>query len=196
MAKTFLNGLLVLSLVVISGCMGTTRRVEVGREQVTDPTSMNIQDFETIAQRMTRSMIQLPQIQKASEPPTIAFISVTNRSNDYVDKNAFLEKMRTLLIKHSGGRMVFLDREHLDKLREEKIAREGGELTSSRESSTFYGADYFLTGVISSINAAGGSEKTIFRRYSFRLTDAHTSAIIWEDEYETQVYNERGMMYR
>jgi PBP1b-binding outer membrane lipoprotein LpoB len=122
MAKTFLNGLLVLSLVVISGCMGTTRRVEVGREQVTDPTSMNIQDFETIAQRMTRSMIQLPQIQKASEPPTIAFISVTNRSNDYVDKNAFLEKMRTLLIKHSGGRMVFLDREHLDKLREVRVS--------------------------------------------------------------------------
>ena len=195
MTKMFLSGSLLLSLVVVSGCMDTTRRTEVGREQVADPTSTNIQDFETIAQRMSRSMIQLPQIQKASDPPTIAFISVTNRSNDYVDKNAFLEKMRTLLIKHSGGRVVFLDREHLDKLKEEKIAKESGELTTSRESK-FYGADYFLTGVISSINAAGGSEKTIFRRYAFRLTDAHTDAIIWEDEYETQTYHERGMSYR
>ncbi len=177
------------------GCTGETKRVEVGRELVSDPTSISVQDFETIGQKMARSMITLPQIQKASSPPTVAFLSVENRSNDYIDKKAFLEKMRTLMLKNANGKLVFLDRHHLDSLKKEQDAKDMGELTSSRNTQ-FLGADYFLTGVISSINSAGGSEKTIFRRYSFRLTDAHTSAIIWEDEYETQIYHKRGSIYR
>ena len=184
-----------LLCVLLAGCTGTTRRVEVGRELVSDPTSISVQDFETVSQNMARSMIVLPQIQNASEPPTIAFLSVENRSNHYIDKKAFLEKMRTLLIKHSGGRMVFLDRHHLESLKREKQAKEAGELTSSG-ATQFLGADFFLTGVISSINRAGGSEKTVFRRFAFRLTDARTSAIVWEDEYETQFYQRRGLMYR
>jgi len=177
------------------GCTSETRRVEVGRELVSDPTSISVQDFETIAQKMVRSMITLPQIQNAGSAPTVAFLSVENRSNDFVDKKAFLEKMRTLLIRHSGGKLTFLDRHHLESLKREQEAKEMGELTSS-DTTQFLGADYFLTGVISSINAAGGSERTIFRRYSFRLTDAHNSAIIWEDEYETQIYHRRGTIYR
>jgi len=175
--------------------MGTTRRIEVGRELVSDPTSVSVQDFETISQKMVRSMISLPQIQNASSPPTIAFVSVENRSNDFIDKKAFLEKMRTLLIRGAGGKMVFLDRHNIDALREEKLAKEAGDFTSSAPSQ-MYGADFFLTGVISSINSAGGSEKTIYRRYSFRLIDAHTSAIVWEDEYETQLHHTRGLIYR
>jgi len=187
--------LLLLVVGLIAGCTSSTRRVEVGKELVTDPTSISVQDFETIAQKMTRSMISLPQIQKAGEPPTIAFLSVEHRSNDYIDKKAFLEKMRTLLIRHSGGKMVFLDRHHLEALNAEKDAKESGELTASRESQML-GADFFLTGLISSINSAGGSEKTIFRRYAFRLTDASNSAIIWEDDYEVQIYHKRGWIYR
>lgn len=185
-----------LSLILVTGCVGTTRRVEVGREMVNDPTSTNIQDFQTIAQRMARSMVQLPQIQNAAQPPTIAFLKVENRSNEFIDKKAFLEKMRTLLLRNAAGRVSFLDRAHTDALLKEKRAKERGQLTSSTEGSTLYGADYFLTGTISSINAAGGSDKTIFKRYAFRLTSADTGAIIWEDEYETQIFNRRGFMDR
>ncbi len=193
MTKTCL-GLLVIVL-FLGGCTSETRRVEVGRELVSDPTSITIQDFETIAQKMARSMISLPQIQSASKPPTIAFLSVENRSNDYIDKKAFLEKIRTLLIRNAGGRMVFLDRHNLEKLKLERREKNTGEFTASGKTQ-FLGADFFMTGVISSINSAGGSEKTIYRRYSFRLTDAYTSAIVWEDEYETQIYHKRGLIYR
>lgn len=188
-------GLFCALMLLLAGCTDKTQRVEVGRELVSDPTSVSVQDFETIAQNMVRSLISLPQIQNAAEPPTVAFLSVENRSNDYIDKQAFLEKMRTLLIKHSGGKVIFLDRHHLEDLKAERDAKESGEFTSSGDTA-LYGADYFLTGVISSINQAGGSEKTIFRRYAFRLTQARTSAIIWEDEYESQFYVERGLIYR
>ncbi len=184
-----------VAMLLAAGCAGKTHRVEVGRDLVSDPTATSVQDFETVAQNMARSLISLPQIQNANPAPTIAFAKVENRSNDFVDSQAFLEKMRTLLIKHSGGKLIFLDRKHLDEIKAERDAKETGEFTSSGETK-IYGADFFLTGVISSVNAAGGSEKTVFRRYSFRLTDARTGAIVWEDEYESQVYAKRGMMYR
>jgi penicillin-binding protein activator len=183
------------ALLLWAGCSGKTSRVEVGRDQVSDPTATSVQDFETVAQNMARSLIALPQIQNASSPPIIAFIEMENRSNDFIDKEAFLEKMRTLLIKHSGGKITFVDRKHLAALRAERDAKEAGEFTTSGDAK-FLGADFRLTGVISSINAAGGSEKTVFRRYSFQLIDSRTSAIVWEDEYESQVYHKRGMMYR
>lgn len=187
---------LLVGCLSLAGCAtSSTRRVEVGRELVSDPTSISVQDFETIAQRMARSMLGVSAIQGAAEPPTVAFLSVENRSNDFIDKRAFLEKMRTLLIKHSNSRLVFLDRHHFKALERERDAKDVGRITSSGQTQLL-GANYFLTGVISSINAAGGSEKTIFRRYSFRLTDAHTSAIVWEDEYETQLYHRRGFIYR
>jgi uncharacterized protein (TIGR02722 family) len=192
--KQRIPAVLVVAFLLV-GCTGETRRVEVGRELVSDPTSVSVQDFETIAQRMARSMISLPQIQNADSPPTIAFLSVENRSNDFIDKKAFLEKMRTLLIRNARGRLTFLDRHHYEALRAEQQAKQTGQLTSSAQTQLM-GADYFLTGVISSINQAGGSEKTIYRRYAFRLTDAHSGAIVWEDEYETQIYHRRGLIYR
>jgi uncharacterized protein (TIGR02722 family) len=187
--------LMMAGVVLVSGCTSTTTRMEVGRELVSDPTSVAVQDFQTIAQKMTRSMIALPQIQNASSPPTISFLTVENRSNDFVDKKSFLEKIRTLLIRNSGGKMTFLDRKHYDAIRKEQAEKRAGQLTTSGDG-TVAGADYFLTGVISSINRAGGSEKTIYRRYAFRLTDAKTGVIIWEDEYETQMYHKRGSIYR
>jgi PBP1b-binding outer membrane lipoprotein LpoB len=182
-------------LLAVLGCSGKTSRMEVGKDVVSDPTAVSVQDFETVGQQMARSLIQLPQIQNAAQPPTIAFLPVENRSNDFIDKQAFQEKMRSLLVQNGNGKLLFLDRQHLDELKAERDAKDAGQLTSSGDAK-FYGADYFLTGVISSINAAGGSEKTVFRRYAFRLTDARTSVIIWEHEYESQVYHKRGMMYR
>ncbi len=55
--------------------IGNTRRVEIGHNLVSDATATNIQDFQTIAQKMIRSLIQLPQIQRADKPLTLALNS-------------------------------------------------------------------------------------------------------------------------
>jgi len=179
--------LAIFAGILCAGCAGTTIRVPVGDEVVHDPTSITVQDYETVAQKMARSMISLPQIQNAQNSPTIAFIEVKNRSGDYIDTHAFLEKMRTLFVKYGNGKMTFLDRENLGILKQEVEDKQAGDLTTSGDAA-FLGADFFLTGIISTIYTGKGAESTLFRRFSFRLVDARTSAIIWEDEYESQYY--------
>jgi PBP1b-binding outer membrane lipoprotein LpoB len=153
------------------------------------------QDFRSVAQRMARSLITLPQIQNATTPPKIAFSSVANNSNDYIDGDAFLRKMRTELVKNSDGRVVFLDRAIIDQIEKENRDKLRGKRTTGEEQ-TPLGADFFLTGTIDSIDKVAGAGRTAYLRMSFRLTDAGSSAVVWEDEYETKKHTTAGIMYR
>ena len=84
-----------------------------------------------------------------------------------------MRRLRSELSKKALGKIIFLAREDLSDLRaERKLRGESGVTT----------ADYFLTGSIDGMTAAGtmgGSQESYL--YSFRLVDTRTDAIIWED---------------
>jgi PBP1b-binding outer membrane lipoprotein LpoB len=179
-----------------SGCTGETKRMDP--DQMSDiefGTGITSQDFRSISQRMARSLVQLPQIQNATTPPKIAFSQVINNSNDYIDGDAFLRKMRTELVKNAEGRMVFLDRAIIDEIERENRDKARGKRTASGEQIPL-GADFFLTGAIDSIDRVAGAGRTQYLRLSFRLTDAGTAAVVWEDEYEIKKHSTTGVMYR
>lgn len=175
--------------VFIFGCVaGSTQRIDLDSEIVDDSGSTKVQDYRTVGEKMARSLIQQAFIQNADSPPTIAFLKVQNRTSEYIDTEAFLEKIRTILLKNCGGKIIFLDRSATKAIQKERGMKERGKITSSEKSSQHVlGADYFLTGSIHSINRIEGSKKTQYRRYSFRITDADTTAILWEDDYESRV---------
>ncbi|MBT3278097.1 MAG: hypothetical protein HN370_01835 [Phycisphaerales bacterium] len=122
-------------------------------------------------------------------------MTVQNRSNDFIDGDSFLNKMRTQLLRNSGGRITFLDRAIVSSIEQESRDKSRGRITSSGEQARF-GADFFLTGTIESIDKVAGAGHTTYTRLSFRLTDAGTSAIVWEDEYEIKKHSTTGLMYR
>jgi len=186
---------MVTSAVMI-GCTGETKRMDP--DQMSDAelgTGITSQDFRSIAGRMARSLVTLPQIQSATAPPKVAFASVVNNSNDYIDGDAFLRKMRTELIKNAEGRIMFLDRALIDQIDRENRDKARGKRTASGEQ-TPLGADFFLTGVIDSIDRVAGRGRTTYLRLSFRLSDAGSSAVVWEDEYEIKKHATTGIMYR
>ena len=182
--------------VLMAGCTGETKRL--APDELSDieiGTGLSSQDFRSVCQRMARSLITLEQIQNATTAPKVAFASVTNNSNEIIDGDAFLNKMRTELIKHSRGRMVFLDRALIAQIERENRDKGRGKRTTSGEQ-TPLGADFFLTGTIESIDRVSGAGHTTYLRLSFRLTDAGSSAIVWEDDYEFKKHATAGLMYR
>lgn len=188
--------LVAVAAVLAGGCTGETKRMDP--DQMSDiefGTGITSQDFRSISQRMARSLVQLAQIQNATTPPKIAFSQVVNNSNDYVDGDAFLRKMRTELIKNAEGRMVFLDRAIIDEIERENREKARGKRTAAGEQIPL-GADFFLTGAIDSIDRVAGAGRTQYLRLSFRLTDAGSSAVVWEDEYEIKKHSTTGVMYR
>jgi len=187
---------LVCAAVGTGGCTGETHRMDL--DQASDielGTGITSQDFRSISQRIARDLITIPRIQNATTPPKVAFSSVVNNSNEYVDGDAFLRKMRTDLIRNSDEKIVFLDRVIIDQIEKEKRDKDRGKRTASGDEIPL-GADFFLTGTIDSIDKVAGSGRTTYWRFSFRMTDAATSAIVWENEYEVKKHATTGIMYR
>jgi hypothetical protein len=181
--------------VILAGCGDRVRRVGVDTEDPFSSTTTGSKDLLAIAQTMAREIAQVPQIANAKTPPTIAFAEVTNKTNEVIDKELFVRKMRTLLIKNAGGKMVFLDRAKSEEILRERDLKRRGQIGSSGEK-ILLGADYFLTGTISSIDKVSGGKRATFTSYAFRLTDTESSAIIWEDEYDVKKIGKAGVFDR
>jgi PBP1b-binding outer membrane lipoprotein LpoB len=122
---------------------------------------------------MSRSLIQIPVIQQAKAAPLVSFASVQNKSSDYIEADAFLRAMRTELVKQSEGRIRFID--------------------PDTHVSAALAPDYLLTGTIDSLDRSAGPGRTKYMRLSFRLTDAKTGEVVWEDKYELKKYESSGM---
>jgi len=191
-AMTFGISLLALALV---GCVASTQRVDVATDEPFSDTETSSKDLETVAQQMARAMILLPQIQNSAKPPRIAFADVKNETNEIINKNMFIEKMRTLLLKNAGGKVIFLDRELSAQISNERGAKRSGQVTAG-ELKSVHGADFFLTGKLSSIDKQSGGKRSTFTRYAFRLTDAESTGILWEDEYEVKKIGKAGLYDR
>ncbi len=186
---------LILCSVALSACLASTQRVGVDTDDPFDSTETSSKDLEAVSQQMSRSLIQLPQISNATSPPRIAFLEVANNTNEIINKDLFLRKMRTLLIKHAAGKMIFLDRAKIEAIKREREAKRRGEFTASKKG-YLSGADFFLTGTLDSLDKASGGKRSTYTRYSFRLTDAETGDIHWEDEYEVKKVGKAGLYDR
>jgi uncharacterized protein (TIGR02722 family) len=187
-------GILCLSVALI-GCAAKTNRVDVSTDEPFSDTETSSKDLQSVAQLMARSLIALPQISTAKKPPRIAFVDVKNETNEIINKNLFIEKMRTLLLKNAAGRMIVLDREIAMQIQRERDAKRGGKYGSSSKK-VLSGADFFLTGKLSSIDKQAGGKRSTYTRYAFRLTDAESSDILWEDEYEVKKVGKAGLYDR
>ena len=182
-----------LLLVVVAGCAApVSQRVDVDSPSLPGDTTTDSQDLRTIAQRMARSLITMPQIVSAASPPRIAFLDVNNRTNQIIDKEIFLNSIRTLLIQNSQGKVVFLDRARINQIMAERELKRKGVVGAS-DRKILSGVDFFLTGELNAIDKVEGATRLTYTRYSFRLTDAESSDIIWEDAYEVKKLGRRGI---
>jgi PBP1b-binding outer membrane lipoprotein LpoB len=184
-----------LAAALMAGCSGQTARMDVDSEDDALGGAIGSKDFRGVCFEMAQSVVRLPQIQNASSPPTIAFFEMVNNSDELVNAEDVLYKIRTELIKNSGGKMVFLDRDAIEKIKTERRDKDRGKVTSSG-SKALYGADFFMAGRIEGIRRTRGRRETEYIRISVRLTDAASSAIVWENDYEFKKLFLRGVYDR
>ena len=183
------------ALVLLAGCAGQTARMDPDAEDDTLIGVIGSKDFRSVCFQMAQSLVRIPTLQRSANPPTIAFTEVVNNSDELIEADDFMYKMRTELIKNTSGKLTFLDRDIVEQILEERRAKARGRVTASSDAPV-YGVDYFLAGRIESIRRTRGRKETTYMRLSFRLTDAATMAIVWEDDYEIKKYRVSGVYDR
>lgn len=185
----------LLAVLAVCGCAGRTARIDPDEEDDALIGVVGSKDFRSVCFQIAQSLIRIPPIQNAASPPTVAFTHVVNASDELFSTDDFLYKMRTELIKNAGHKLTFLDRDIVDAILDEREVKDEGQVTRS-SNQPLQGADYFLTGRVESLRRTRGREQTMYMRLSFRLTNAASSAIVWEDDYELKKYRRAGVYDR
>lgn len=161
-------------------------------------TGIESQDLVTVTDKMARSIIGIPEIARAQAKPTIVLDPVVNNTRFPINKDIFLTRIRTQLNSKAAGQVSFLDREMMKTLERERDLKRSGQVTASSDPNVveFRGADYFLTGKLDGLTTRTTQGTSDYVLYSFRLTSARTSEIVWEDSYEIKKAGLEDAAYR
>jgi len=141
-------------------------------------------DLQMIAEKMVRSLVSSPVIQQRTRP-VVQVSAVTNKTNEHIDTRSITDKIRTTLIQ--SGQVRFSAAEVRDEvLRELEYQRGSGYVNpeSRKQVGKQVGADYLLTGEITSIAKQRGKVRDVYYKITLNLVNLETGLIDWADEKE------------
>jgi len=161
-------------------------------------TGVESQDLVAVTDKMSRSILGIPQIANAPKPPIIVLDPVENKTRFPINKDIFLTRIRGELNKKSAGKVVFLARDRMAALEKERNLKREGAVTATADPSVqeFKGADYFLTGSLEGLSTRAKAGTSDYILYAFQLIDVRTSAIVWEDNAEIKKQGLEDAAYR
>jgi len=206
-SSVVLSGL-VLSVALLAGCATDAGVRNPSGVAVTEMrpdergfvagTGIESQDLVAVTDKMARSILGIPEIARAQVKPYIVLEPVVNNTRFPINKDIFLTRIRTQLNSKATGRVSFLDREMMRTLERERSLKQSGQVTSSSDPRVveFRGADYFLTGKLDGMTTRTSAGTSDYVLYSFRLTNARTSEIVWEDSAEVKKQGLEDAAYR
>jgi PBP1b-binding outer membrane lipoprotein LpoB len=161
-------------------------------------TGVESQDLVTVADKMARSILSIPQIANAATPPTIVLNPVDNQTRFPINKDIFLTRIRAQLNSKALGKVQFLARSQMEALEKERNLKREGTVTATSDPALqeFKGADYFLTGTLQGLSTRTKAGTSDYILYDFHLIDARTSVIVWEDSAEIKKQGLEDAAYR
>lgn len=174
---------LIILFAFLCGCASKQSGYIPIEQSMVETEQITSTDLIRMSRKISESIALLPPISTADLPPNIAFLEIKNNTNEILDTYNILSKVRKNLIANLGTKVSFLDRERVDAIKRERNAKRTGDV-SANDIDQLQGVDYFLTGNATSLTKTDQRLREIYYRFSFRLVNAETSGIIWEDDYE------------
>lgn len=181
------------SLVVLSGCANVAGPHIGGNVQYGDARAVETvtnefgsTDLQTIAESMTRSLLQSRTITGARETPIVALAEVKNKTSEYIDTRAITEKIRVQLTKSGAVKFAVSTNEMQNQLDELTRQNQTGLYKNKGKAriGQMQGSRYRLEGSISSIVKRSSSTKDVFYLFNLSLVDNESGLLEWADEKE------------
>jgi uncharacterized protein (TIGR02722 family) len=175
----------VLMLVLIATACGPSKQVtRIDTNEVTDLSGRwNDTDSRLVAEEMISDVIARPWLTdfmtSKGKKPVVIVGKIRNKSSEHIPVETFTKDMERELI--NSGKVTFVaSKEEREQIREER--KDQQDFASPETFKEFYkeiGADYLLSGVISSIEDAVDGEKVVFYQIDLQMIDIETNTKAW-----------------
>lgn len=176
--------LLALALPLIAGCASTTvKRMDV--DSTKDLSGRwNDTDSRLVAQSMIQDCLSEPWLQNAEQAkggkaPTVIVGHVRNKSDEHIDTDSFIEDLQQALINSQKVEFVASKNERAG-VRDERLDQDTNSSEDTRKANgQETGADFMLTGEISTISDQEGGESVVLYQVNLKLINMETNQIAW-----------------
>lgn len=197
----------VLASVLVAGCASSgvhnpsgvpVTHLNADEQGFVAGTGVESQDLVAVTDKMARSVLGIPQIATAAAAPTVVLDPVDNQTRFPINKDIFLTRIRTELNRKTAGKVIFLARDRMAALENERRMKREGSVTANSNpiAQEFKGADYILTGTLQGLSTRTSAGTSDYILYAFQLIDARTTAIVWEDSAEIKKQGLEDAAYR
>jgi len=157
------------------------------REIVDD--KWNESDAKKTAEVMINGVLKKPWLEvfkrgHNNQRPVVIVDEVENRTDEHIDTKALTENIQDELL--NSGQVRFVDKEKRQKILDEVKYQQSGAVAagSQKKAGRQTGADFFLSGAMSSSVHTQEGLKTVYYQVQLKMTDLETSEIVWSDKNE------------
>ncbi|WP_186645927.1 penicillin-binding protein activator LpoB [Fluviispira vulneris] len=147
----------------------------------------NPTDATVTVKKMVKDMTAAPWIlnwredmkKKSTDRPFVLVDDMENRTSEVIDTKALFEDLRSQIL--NDGKVRFLDGDLRKKILDEYkyqqsgVVRKGGVKGPGNQ----HGADFFLSGAISSIVSQQGGKSSVQYQIEMKLTNISTGELVW-----------------
>jgi len=163
-------------------------------------TGIESQDIVTVAEKMARAIVGVPEIANFQTMPRVVLLPVKNETRFPINKDIFLQEIMSLLNERANGKVRFLARDRMADLERERELKQTGQVTTTAATdltrSQFKGADFMLTGKLMSQTTKTSAGTSDYVLYTFELIDPNTSEIIWQGRHNIKKQGLEDAAYR
>jgi uncharacterized protein (TIGR02722 family) len=186
----------LLSLPLVTACGGT----EVKRMDVNDVKDLsgrwNDTDSRLVAQEMIQDCLSRPWLDKAAKgkgkSPTVIVGNVRNQAHEHIATDTFVEDLQRELI--NSGKVEFVaSKNERGDVRDERLDQDTNSSEDTRKAhGQETGADYMLSGVISTIEDKEGGKEVILYQTNLKLLNMQTNQIAWNGQKKIKKFVSRA----
>jgi hypothetical protein len=172
----------------------TMRRVDPRADDDLGGTLIDSADVIAITDRAAHSLSQT-LLQMPRNDIVISYAPIKNESIQPFNTAMLTDRMRDAVARETGARVRFRATEQLDEIRKERDAKRAGEYSGGSRG-PIAGADYLLTGRITSLSKRYEGDRADYFLLAFELVDAESGLGAWSNRYEFKKEGGAGVIYR
>lgn len=176
--------LIATSLIPLSGC---GRRYAKGK--YIDPNTIILRsdkfveaDLQEISNHFSKAIGESSFGTGAA--PVVLFAPLTNSTDEHIDMQSLADKLQVSLFK--AGKFRFVNAKMRDRVLDEYNYEQSGHVApeTAKKLGRQTGAQYMLSGAISSIKQPVGRQEIVYYKMTLEMTDFETNVIEWTDDVE------------